>query len=93
MESVFTKKTDDSGVNQGTPIKSKCLDLQGRQIKLGSWFNRVLTETRWEDIFEDKTSIATLETVETLCPRLPPSEEGSEIEKNMAEVQQEGETP
>ena len=48
--------------------ESKCLDLQGRQIKLITRFNRVLRETRREDIFEDKTSIATLETVETLHP-------------------------
>ena len=27
-------KTGGSGMNQGTQIRSKCLDLQGRQIKL-----------------------------------------------------------
>ena len=39
---------------------------------------------RQGDIFEDKTAMATLDTVESLYPGLPPSEDGSEIEMNMA---------
>ena len=48
----------------------------------------VLRETRRGDIFKDEPAIATLDTVESLYPRLPrpPNEVGSEIEMNMAET-------
>ena len=41
---------------------------------------------RQGDIFEDKTAMATLDTVESLYPGLPPSKNGSEIEMNMADA-------
>ena len=56
--------------------------------QISTWFNTVLRETRRGDIFKDEPAIATLDTVESLYPRLPrpPNEVGSEIEMNMAET-------
>ena len=51
--------------------------------QVSTWINEVLRETRRGDIFKDET--ATLDTVESLYPRLP-SEDGLEIETNMTEA-------
>ena len=60
--------------------------------QLSTWFNGVLRETKQGDIFEDKTATATMDTVESLYPRLP-SENGSEIEMNMTEAGGGGNSP
>ena len=43
---------------------------------------------RQGDIFEDKTAMATLDTVESLYPGLPLSKDGSEIEMNIQRLKQ-----
>ena len=53
--------------------------------QVSTWFNGVLRETRQGDIFDDKTATATLDTVESLYPRLP-CEDYLEIDMNIMEA-------
>ena len=57
-----------------------------KKNQVSTWFDEVLREMRQGDIFEDKTAMATLDTVESLYPVLPPSKDGSEIEMNTADA-------
>ena len=52
---------------------------------MSTWFNPVLRETRQGDIFDDESATATVDSVESLYPRLP-SEDCTEIELNITEA-------
>ena len=60
--------------------------------QVSTWFNGVLRKTWRGDIFEDETATATLNTVESLHPRLP-SEDCLEIDMNMIEARGGGNLP
>ena len=57
-----------------------------------TWFTGILKETRRGDILEDKAAKATIDTDESLYPRLP-SVDGSEIELRMTEARGLGDPP